>query len=87
MITLARFLDIPPSTMTSLIDNLHKRQLVKRKYSENNRREVIVEATSKAEKIIVEFNKLIHAKFSKTLSQTESITLAKLINKFNQPFL
>ncbi len=85
MTTLARFLDISPSTMTSQIDTLIKKQLVDRIYSEDNRREVYIKTTRKAEKILLELNMQIHAKLSKRFSDIESQELVKLITKLNEP--
>jgi len=75
---------IPNSSMTYLIDQLEKKQLVERQFSKEDRRSIYVDLTEKGRKLIEsifpEHEKLAKELF-KVLTDEERINLLELLKK------
>lgn len=75
---------IPNSSMTYLIDQLEKKQLVERQFSKEDRRSIYVDLTEKGRKLIEsifpEHEKLANELF-KVLTDEERINLLELLKK------
>jgi DNA-binding MarR family transcriptional regulator len=77
-------LDIPNSTLTSIIDRLEKKNLIIRVLNTSDRRSFGFEITGEGEQIVVEHNRvhaLIAARILSFLNETEKESLFKIFIK------
>ena len=81
---IANYLSIAPPSLTPLIDHLEERQLIKRTSSQNDRRAIFINLTSKGKEALKKIMKkkvaAMHYLFQK-LSKDEQKTLIHILEK------
>ena len=86
---LRRQLSVPGSTLTSTLDSLEKKKLIKRQRSKEDRRQWLLLLTAKGERLCQEIIKAegnAMAPSLEKLSQAENITLMRLASEISKNY-